>query len=115
MLMFDCEKPGLLVSVRSPEEALAALTGGADVIDVKEPDRGSLGAADPGTITDIARAVNGRAPVTAAVGELVDWKQFEFVGPRSSQHDAVLLFKFGLSFCEEIADWPVRWSAAIQD
>ena len=36
-----------LVSVRSPEEALAALEGGADLIDVKEPSRGPLGAADP--------------------------------------------------------------------
>jgi beta-ribofuranosylaminobenzene 5'-phosphate synthase len=36
----------LLVSVRSPEEAIEALTGGVDLIDVKEPTRGPLGAAD---------------------------------------------------------------------
>ena len=35
----------LLVSVRSPAEALAALEGGAALIDVKEPARGSLGRA----------------------------------------------------------------------
>ena len=43
---FDRDRPGLLVSVRSADEAIAALAGGADVIDVKEPNRGALGAAD---------------------------------------------------------------------
>ena len=33
----------LLVSVRSAEEAAAALEGGADVIDAKDPDNGALG------------------------------------------------------------------------
>ena len=37
--------PGLLVSVRSAAEAITALEAGADVIDVKEPSRGALGAA----------------------------------------------------------------------
>ena len=37
---------GLLVSVRDAAEAELALAGGADVIDVKEPNRGSLGAAE---------------------------------------------------------------------
>ena len=36
---------GLLVSVRNVEEALAALEGGASLIDVKEPSRGPLGRA----------------------------------------------------------------------
>ena len=36
---------GLLVSVRSASEARVALAAGVDVIDVKEPNRGSLGAA----------------------------------------------------------------------
>jgi uncharacterized protein (UPF0264 family) len=36
---------GLLVSVRNVEEAEAALAGGADLIDIKEPLHGSLGAA----------------------------------------------------------------------
>ena len=40
---------GLLVSVRSADEARTALAGGATVIDVKEPERGPLGRADPAT------------------------------------------------------------------
>ena len=38
---------GLLVSVRDGQEARAALDGGAAVIDVKEPLRGSLGLPQP--------------------------------------------------------------------
>jgi uncharacterized protein (UPF0264 family) len=64
----------LLVSVRSVAEAEAALVGGADVIDVKEPSRGSLGKADDDTIAAIVRTVigrrKGRRPVSAAMGDL---------------------------------------------
>lgn len=60
----------LLVSVRNVQEARAALDGGADIIDVKEPDRGALGRADDAVIDKIITAVNGRAPVSAAMGEL---------------------------------------------
>lgn len=62
----------LLVSVRSAEEALAALEGGADVIDVKEPSRGPLGKADDAVIAEVIAAVAGRRPVSAAMGELQD-------------------------------------------
>ena len=60
----------LLVSVRSAAEAEAALRGGADVIDVKEPGRGPLGRADDAVIADVVRLVAGRRPVSAALGEL---------------------------------------------
>lgn len=63
----------LLVSVRSAEEARAALLGGAGLIDVKEPARGPLGAADPDVIRQVIAAVDGAAPVSAALGEWADW------------------------------------------
>ncbi len=62
----------LLVSVRSVQEATAALAGGADIIDVKEPQRGSLGRADDHVICEVVEVVAGRVPVSAALGELVD-------------------------------------------
>ena len=62
---------GLLVSVRSAAEARIALEAGADLIDVKEPRRGALGAADPAVWKDVCRAVAGRVPVSVALGELV--------------------------------------------
>ena len=61
---------GLLVSVRSAGEALTALRGGADLIDVKEPNRGSLGRAAGVVIDDVIQQVAGRRPVSAALGEL---------------------------------------------
>ena len=42
----EAQRSRLLVSVRSAAEAEIALHGGADLIDVKEPTRGSLGRAD---------------------------------------------------------------------
>jgi len=66
--------PQLLVSVRSADEARAALAGGADLIDVKEPSRGPLGTADSDVIAEVLRAVNGRVPVSAALGEFVAWQ-----------------------------------------
>jgi uncharacterized protein (UPF0264 family) len=62
----------LLVSVRSATEAVAALAGGADVIDVKEPANGSLGRASAETIAEVLRVVGGRRPVSAALGEFGD-------------------------------------------
>ena len=62
----------LLVSVRSVAEAEAALTGGADLIDVKEPAHGAMGMAQPQVIAEIVRHVDGRRPVSAALGELAD-------------------------------------------
>lgn len=63
----------LLVSVRSAAEARAALAGGADLIDVKEPSRGPLGAADSDVIRDVLDVVGGRGPVSAALGEWLVW------------------------------------------
>ena len=51
----------LLVSVRCAEEATAALAGGADIIDVKEPRRGSLGRADDRVIREVMEVVAGDA------------------------------------------------------
>lgn len=60
----------LLVSVRSVGEAHAALAGGADILDIKEPLRGSLGRADDTVIAEIVAAISGKAPISAALGEL---------------------------------------------
>jgi uncharacterized protein (UPF0264 family) len=65
----------LLVSVRTAAEAEAALAGGADVIDVKEPNRGPLGRPDPSVIESVIALVAKRKPVTASAGELGDGHQ----------------------------------------
>lgn len=67
--------PLLLVSVRDATEALAALAGGADIIDVKEPSRGPLGSADRQTMAGIAEAVASKRRLSAALGELAEVDQ----------------------------------------
>ncbi|MDP7303223.1 MAG: (5-formylfuran-3-yl)methyl phosphate synthase, partial [Pirellulaceae bacterium] len=62
----------LLVSVRDANEAQQALAGGADVIDVKEPARGALGAADPEVWHHVRRAIPLDVRLSVALGELTD-------------------------------------------
>lgn len=61
---------GLLASVRSVAEADLALRGGADIVDLKEPRQGALGALPPETIRQAVAAVGGRRPVSATIGDL---------------------------------------------
>jgi (5-formylfuran-3-yl)methyl phosphate synthase len=62
----------LLVSVRNAIEAAAALAGGADVIDAKNPLAGALGAVSLETLGDIRLTVASRRPLTAALGDAND-------------------------------------------
>jgi uncharacterized protein (UPF0264 family) len=64
---------GLLVSVRSADEAVAALQGGASIIDVKEPGRGALGRADAAVWRSVQAVVPQTVPVSVALGELTEW------------------------------------------
>lgn len=59
----------LLVSVSSAAEASAALAGGADVIDAKDPLAGALGPVALDVLRQIQAAVAGTRPVTAALGD----------------------------------------------
>ena len=100
----------LLVSVRNAVEAVAAVEAGADLIDVKEPARGSLGAADSTTIRSIVEAVAGRRTVSAALGELRDWNS-----DNAAELPATLSFaKLGLAGCAAIPDWSKRWRRCMQ-
>jgi len=63
---------GLLVSVRSVAEAVAAVAGGAAIVDVKDPDQGPLGRASPAVAAAIGVAVARGSAWTLACGELTD-------------------------------------------
>jgi uncharacterized protein (UPF0264 family) len=62
----------LLVSVRNDFEARAALAGGADIIDAKEPLNGPLGAVSSDVLLRITAAAGNTAPVSAALGDICD-------------------------------------------
>ncbi|WP_091677281.1 (5-formylfuran-3-yl)methyl phosphate synthase [Methylocapsa palsarum] len=60
----------MLASVTDPAEAEAVWAGGADIIDLKDPANGALGALDPALAATIVRQVAKRKPVSAAAGAL---------------------------------------------
>src|SRR5260370_12509889 len=59
----------LLVSVAGPADARAALAGGADVIDAKDPGRGALGPVGAGALAAIRLTVGTARPLSAALGD----------------------------------------------
>jgi (5-formylfuran-3-yl)methyl phosphate synthase len=60
----------MLASVRSPAEAEAVCAGGADIVDLKDPGKGALGALDIEVAADIVRSVGRRKPISAAAGPM---------------------------------------------
>lgn len=63
-------RPALLVSVRDALEAAAAVAGGADIVDAKEPLAGALGPVAPSAWRAIEAAVPPAVPVSAALGDV---------------------------------------------
>ena len=104
----------LLVSVRSAAEASRALSGGADVIDVKEPGRGALGAADPNIWQEVNDAVAGRAPVSVALGELHDFSGDLARGCINAFLSGICWAKLGLAGCGSIPNWHELWRGALE-
>ncbi|MGZ4950677.1 MAG: (5-formylfuran-3-yl)methyl phosphate synthase [Halobacteriota archaeon] len=59
----------VLISPKDEFEAKAAVNGGADIIDVKNPDEGSLGANFPWVIRQIRNLVPDSIEVSATIGD----------------------------------------------
>jgi dihydroneopterin aldolase len=59
-----------LASVRDASEAELALQAGADLIDLKDPSQGALGALANDIVAACVKAVAGRAPMSATIGDL---------------------------------------------
>ena len=103
------DRPRLLVSVREAREADEALAGGADWIDLKEPSRGALGPVEAEVAREVVEFVAGRAPVSAAGGELRQW-------PGSAARELLSVagishLKLGLAGCRDTA-WQPAWLVA---
>lgn len=60
----------LLASVCTPAEALMALDAGVDIIDLKDPAQGALGALSLGMIKEIVQLIDGRVLVSATIGDI---------------------------------------------
>ena len=61
---------GMLASVASVEEASIVLNAGVDIIDIKNPYEGALGALDNHDIKKIVRFVNYKTLTSATIGDL---------------------------------------------
>jgi (5-formylfuran-3-yl)methyl phosphate synthase len=97
----------LLVSVRSGEEAAAAVAGGAAIIDIKEPRFGSLGRASWQTWREVRAVVPESIPVTAALGELVEWPDPSLLAGPAGAYGGIEFVKLGLGGAP--LDWRDRW------
>jgi (5-formylfuran-3-yl)methyl phosphate synthase len=101
--------PRLLVSVRSVLEAERALEGGAEILDVKEPTRGSLGMAPIQEIDAVARLqpiVDKVVPLSVALGEVVDFGASDEI---PSLPAGITYAKLGLSRLRHQGDWYAEW------
>jgi len=61
---------GMLASVENLAEAICVLEAGADIIDLKSPSSGALGALPVEIVKEIAAALAGRRPLSATIGDL---------------------------------------------
>lgn len=98
--------PKLLVSVREASEALDAMAGGADWIDLKEPLKGPLGIVSAKVALEIVTTVRNHNYLSAALGELIDWES-------SHAHELlnfpeIAVVKIGLASCSNL-DWQRQW------
>jgi uncharacterized protein (UPF0264 family) len=86
----------LLVSVVSAAEARLALAGGADIIDVKDPSEGALGAPAPGVLTEVVGVVGSAAPVSVALGDMPDLPHTAALAARGAALSGAGYVKVGL-------------------
>ena len=105
-----CAVPWLLVSVRSREEAIHAIQGGAQILDIKEPAFGSLGMAEVEVIREIAGSINDSShtsvPLSVALGELNDWIGRSDIPVLPAE---VTFAKLGLSDLAGANEWQKEW------
>ena len=105
-------RPRLLISVRNVAEASAAIAGGCDLLDVKEPANGSLGMAAVSDIRDVVRvAAEADMPVSAALGETRDWLHRDDVPALPA---GLSFAKLGTAGLKTVPNWTDRWQTIRQ-
>ena len=86
----------LLVSVADAHEARVAVRGGVDIVDVKNPAEGALGAPAPATIAQVRDTVPPERPVSAAIGDLPDLPGTAALAALGAAHSGAAYVKVGL-------------------
>jgi uncharacterized protein (UPF0264 family) len=105
----------LLVSVADAADATAAIDGGADIIDAKDPSRGPLGPVAPEALAAIIARVGDRRPVSAALDEhshgLPRLAFAKVMRPRSVPGCAIVLAAFADGCWEHVIEVATRSGA----
>jgi (5-formylfuran-3-yl)methyl phosphate synthase len=104
----------LLVSVVSAEEASHALRGGADIIDVKDPSEGALGAPSPRILSEVVEVVGAAAPVSVALGDLPNLPHTAALAARGAALTGAGYVKVGLRGVHDL-DGAVALMSAVAD
>lgn len=102
----------LLVSVRGPVEARAALIGGADVIDAKDPRSGALGAVRSPLLAAIQRMVGSARPTRPVSAALGDAEEERAVTRRARAASRCQVAFVKLGFAGVRSEARARWLAA---
>lgn len=107
----------ILISVRNLEEARIVARHEIGILDVKEPNRGSLGAAETSVLREIADATELGVVKSFSAGELSDW--IDICRPEKSdsledRYGKTVLsqyrfIKVGLASMTRRADWKRDW------
>jgi (5-formylfuran-3-yl)methyl phosphate synthase len=94
----------LLASVVSAHEARRALDGGADIIDVKDPAQGPLGAPSPRVLSEVVAEIGGTAPVSVALGDLPNLPHTAALAARGAALSGADYVKVGLRGVRRLDD-----------
>ncbi len=86
---------GMLASVNSIAEALLVLDMGVDIIDLKQPEQGALGALDLSDVKHIVAELAGRCPVSATIGDLPMQPELVFNSVKAMAETGVDYIKIG--------------------
>jgi uncharacterized protein (UPF0264 family) len=70
--------PKLLVSIKNVDEVYEAVEGGADIVDIKDPNDGSLGLPDLEVVRDVIKIVRSLSsnPVSIALGDIRRYSKY---------------------------------------
>jgi uncharacterized protein (UPF0264 family) len=86
---------GMLASVNSLKEAALVLSANVDIIDLKQPALGALGALETDIVKKIVTWVDGRCPVSATIGDLPMEPQIIFNAVKAMADTGVNYIKVG--------------------
>lgn len=85
----------MLASVNSIEEALQALSANVDIIDLKQPALGALGALTTDMVKNIVVGINRRCPVSTTVGDLPMQAEIIYQAAKAMAETGVDYIKIG--------------------